>query len=187
MIRYSFKAFLVGVLLSFTSVIFAQQKITVLDETSGFPIHDVQVSIIFTDSNFIKRNTKQDKNTIGVEQYFTNKKGKFLNVGERGGQISGGQKQRIGIARAIYRKHKLLILDESTSALDSFTEKSILNNLKILCKEEGMTIILISHRLRTLKICDEIFFIENGQLKAHDNFENLCEKSENFRNLIIDQ
>ena len=77
MIRYSFKAFLVGVLLSFTSVIFAQQKITVLDETSGFPIHDVQVSIIFTDSNFIKRNTKQDKNTIGVEQYFTNKKGKF--------------------------------------------------------------------------------------------------------------
>ena len=77
MIRYSFKAFLVGVLLSFTSVIFAQQKITVLDETSGFPIHDVQVSIIFTDSNFIKRNAKQDKNTIGVEQYFTNKKGKF--------------------------------------------------------------------------------------------------------------
>ena len=50
-----------------------------------------------------------------------------------------------------------------------------------------MTIILISHRLRTLKICDEIFFIENGQLKDHDNFENLCEKSENFRNLIIDQ
>ena len=77
MIRYSFKAFLVGVLLSFTSVVFAQQKITVLDETSGFPIHDVQVSIIFSDSNFIKGNTKQDKNTIGVEQYFTNKKGKF--------------------------------------------------------------------------------------------------------------
>mgnify|MGYP001162972125 CR=1 FL=1 len=58
MIRYSFKAFLVGVLLSFTSVVFAQQKITVLDETSGFPIHDVQVSIIFSDSNFIKGNTK---------------------------------------------------------------------------------------------------------------------------------
>ena len=76
MIRYSFKAFLVGVLLSFTSVVFAQQKITVLDETSGFPIHDVQVSIIFTDSNFIKGNTKQDKNIIGVKQYFTNKKGK---------------------------------------------------------------------------------------------------------------
>lgn len=117
----------------------------------------------------------------------SNKKGKFLNVGERGGQISGGQKQRIGIARAIYRNHSLLILDESTSALDSYTERSILNNLKILCKEEGMTIILISHRLRTLKICDEIFFIENGELKANDNFENLCEKSENFRNLIIDQ
>ena len=110
----------------------------------------------------------------------SNKKGKFLNVGERGGQISGGQKQRIGIARAIYRNHRLLILDESTSALDSYTEKFILNNLKRLCKEEGMTIILISHRLRTLKICDEIFFIENGQLKAHDNFENLCEKSENL-------
>ena len=49
-----------------------------------------------------------------------------------------------------------------------------------------MTIILISHRLRTLRICDEIFFIEKGSLEANGNFETVYEKSENFRNLLID-
>ena len=99
----------------------------------------------------------------------SNEKGKFLNVGERGGKISGGQKQRIGIARAIYRKHKLLILDESTSALDAYTENCVLNNLKKLCQEEDTTIILISHRLKTLKKCDEIFFIEDGRFRLYQS------------------
>ena len=141
----------------------------------------------FTNNSENKKFERAIKLSMLDDLVSSNKKGKFLNVGERGDQISGGQKQRIGIARAIYRNHKLLILDESTSALDSYTERSILNNLKKLCEEESMTIILISHRLRTLRICDEIFFIENGNLKSNGNFETLCEKSENFRNLIIDQ
>ena len=75
MIRDSFKAFLVGISLSFTSVFFAQQKITVLDETSGFPIHDVQVIIEYSGSNVMDP-IRQEKTTIdraGLEQYFTNK------------------------------------------------------------------------------------------------------------------
>ena len=79
MIRDSFKAFLVGISLSFTSVFFAQQKITVLDETSGFPIHDVQVIIEYSGSNVMDP-IRQEKSTIdraGLEQYFTNKKGRF--------------------------------------------------------------------------------------------------------------
>jgi len=78
-IRDSFKAFLVGISLSFTSVFFAQQKITVLDETSGFPIHDVQVIIEYSGSNVMDP-IRQEKTTIGragLEQYFTNKKGRF--------------------------------------------------------------------------------------------------------------
>ncbi len=150
---------------------------------------DLYQNITLENSNDNSENKKFDraiKLSMLNDLVSSNKKGKFLNVGERGDQISGGQKQRIGIARAIYRNHKILILDESTSALDSYTERAILNNLKILCQEESMTIILISHRLRTLRICDEIFFIENGSLKANGNFEALCEKSENFRNLLID-
>ena len=69
----------------------------------------------------------------------------------KGRENCGGQKQRIGLARALYRNHKLLILDESTSALDSYTESQIINNLKGICKQDKMTIILISHRLNTLK------------------------------------
>ena len=108
-------------------------------------------------------------------------------MGERGRRISGGQKQRIGIARAIYRNHKLLILDESTSALDSYTESRIIDNLKRLCREKDMTIVLISHRLRTLKNCDNIFFIDNGLLDSSGSYEQLLKNSEKFRKLLSNQ
>ena len=83
-------------------------------------------------------------------------------TGERGIRLSGGQRQRIGIARALYHKPKVLILDEATSALDNKTEKVVMDAVNNLNKE--ITIILIAHRLNTLKNCDVIFKLEKGQL-----------------------
>jgi ABC-type multidrug transport system fused ATPase/permease subunit len=83
-------------------------------------------------------------------------------VGERGVKLSGGQRQRIGIARALYHKPQILVLDEATSALDTKTENGVLNSLDQIYGK--MTILIIAHRIGTLKGCDKIIEIEKGSI-----------------------
>ena len=84
------------------------------------------------------------------------------SIGDYGNRISGGQRQRIAIARALYRKSSLLVLDESTSALDKDTEKDIIDLISNLSQK--MTIVMIAHRLSTLKICNKIYSVNNGMI-----------------------
>ena len=100
-------------------------------------------------------------------------------IGERGIRLSGGQRQRIGIARALYRKPQLLILDEATNALDNITEKKVMEAVYGLSK--NITIILIAHRLSTVKKCDTIFLIEKGKIKQKGTFDELIKVSESFK------
>ena len=88
------------------------------------------------------------------------------NVGDRGIKLSGGQRQRIAIARALYSKPEILILDEATSALDTETEAAVVGSINMLAKK--MTLIIIAHRLSTLKSCNRIFRIENGKAAEVD-------------------
>ncbi len=93
------------------------------------------------------------------------------HVGDRGAKLSGGQRQRLGIARAMFTKPKLLVLDEATSSLDGVTEADItdaVNNLK-----GGVTIIIIAHRLSTVRESDVIHYMSNGQLTNSGTFEEL--------------
>ena len=83
-------------------------------------------------------------------------------VGERGVRISGGQLQRIGIARALYNRPLILVLDEATSSLDIETEKKVMDGINQL--KGSMTIISISHRLSTVKDCDKIITLDNGKI-----------------------
>ena len=103
-------------------------------------------------------------------------------VGERGVRLSGGQSQRIGIARALYNETSLLVLDEATSALDYQTEKAVMKALRDVSKE--ITIIIIAHRLNTIKGCDKIFFLEKGQIKGEGNYDELVESNDSFRKFI---
>ncbi len=84
-------------------------------------------------------------------------------VGERGARLSGGQRQRIGIARALYKGAEVLVLDEATSALDDATESAVMKAIDSL--HDDVTILMVAHRLSTLKQCDVIFEIEEGSLK----------------------
>ena len=94
-------------------------------------------------------------------------KGFHTKVGERGVQLSGGQRQRIGIARALYRRPDILILDEATSALDIKTEQDIMTSIDGL--KGQLTIIIVTHRLITLKNCDDIYSIKEGKLTKEKN------------------
>ena len=81
-------------------------------------------------------------------------------IGDRGVKLSGGQRQRIGIARALYGNPQVLILDEATSALDNDTEKEVMNAIDSL--HGTRTLIVIAHRLTTIKKCDQIYEVGNG-------------------------
>ena len=99
-------------------------------------------------------------------------------VGERGVRLSGGQRQRIGIARALYHEPSVLIFDEATSALDNETEKVIMDEITNLSK--NLTILIVAHRLNTIKNCDNIFLLENGSIIKQGNFNELFVPNENF-------
>jgi ABC-type multidrug transport system fused ATPase/permease subunit len=104
-------------------------------------------------------------------------------VGERGVRLSGGQRQRIGIARALYHTPQVLILDEATSALDNLTEQAVMEAVHNIGHE--ITIILIAHRLSTVKACDTIFLLEKGLLKGQGTFEQLIRTNERFGELAM--
>lgn len=92
-------------------------------------------------------------------------------VGERGIRLSGGQRQRIGIARALYTNPKILILDEATSALDNETETAVMEAIEKL--KGSHTMIIIAHRLTTIRNCDEIYEIVDGKAIYRDKSEVL--------------
>ena len=102
----------------------------------------------------------------------------LTKIGERGIKLSGGERQRIGIARALYHNPQLLILDEATSALDDQTQQAVMDAIDNL--DKNLTIILIAHRLDTMKKCDKIILIENGEIKKEGKFEELIKSNKNF-------
>ena len=103
-------------------------------------------------------------------------------VGDNGIRLSGGQRQRIAIARAFYRESRLLILDEATSALDNTTESQVLKALSLINKK--LTILIIAHRLSTVRGCDCIYEFDKGRIKAEGSYENLIIKSDSFKKMI---
>ncbi|KAK6226325.1 abc multidrug transporter [Colletotrichum tabaci] len=99
--------------------------------------------------------------------------------GPNGSQLSGGQRQRIAIARALVRRPRLLLLDESTSALDAESERALQDGLERAAR--GITVIAIAHRLHTVRKADVIFVVEAGGVAAKGRHEELMEKSESYR------
>jgi HlyD family secretion protein len=100
-------------------------------------------------------------------------------IGERGVRLSGGQRQRIGIARALYRRAKLLVLDEATSSLDGIAESIIEDAIGELAGK--ITVVIIAHRLTTVRRCGLIHLMEGGRIVASGTYEQLMRDNATFR------
>jgi ATP-binding cassette subfamily C protein len=105
------------------------------------------------------------------------------NVGENGVRLSGGQRQRIAIARALYRSPQLLVFDEATSALDNATEAELTAAIDSLAGER--TLVIIAHRLTTVRSCDRIFLLKDGLVADSGTYDELLNRSAEFRRLSL--
>jgi ATP-binding cassette subfamily B protein len=116
---------------------------------------------------------------------FIESRGKAYNelVGERGIRLSGGQRQRIGIARALYKPASVLIFDEATSSLDNATEQAVMESIENLNRD--LTILIIAHRISTVKRCDQIIELAQGKVVAQGSYEQLLEQSHSFRGMAL--
>ncbi|TQE98554.1 MAG: ABC transporter ATP-binding protein [Spiribacter salinus] len=100
-------------------------------------------------------------------------------VGERGVRLSGGQRQRIGIARALYHDPSVLVFDEATSALDNMTEQAVMEAIEAL--HHRKTVILIAHRLSTVRECDQVVLLEKGRVVGEGSFTELQSTNSRFQ------
>lgn len=104
-------------------------------------------------------------------------------IGERGIRLSGGQRQRLGIARALYRNAQMIVFDEATSSLDNATEWAVMEAIHELSNR--MTVVLIAHRLSTVRDADIIFEIGKGRIIASGTFDELMNTSASFRSMTM--
>lgn len=139
----------------------------------GLPAHEIDLEAV-----------KQAAEVASLDGFVMNKlpEGYETIVGERGVRLSGGQRQRIGIARAIYHKPKVLILDEATSALDNLTEEAVMESLNKI--DHDITVIMIAHRLTTIKNCDHVYLLENGRIVDEGTFSDLMHNNKTFSAMV---
>jgi ABC-type multidrug transport system fused ATPase/permease subunit len=120
------------------------------------------------DINKVKESASKAQIANTIEQM---ENGYMTSVGERGVRLSGGQRQRIGIARALYKNADVIVFDEATSALDGATENFVMDEIEKL--SENLTIIIVAHRLSTLKKCDMIIEINNKGIRKIGNYDQM--------------
>ena len=110
-------------------------------------------------------------------------KGIDTKVGESGIKLSGEQKERVAMARALLRNSNIIIFDESTSSLDNFAQNDIKKSIDGL--KGKSTIVIVAHRLSTIKDVDKIFFLDNGKIVDSGTFDDLFEKNEKFKTMFL--
>ena len=105
-------------------------------------------------------------------------------IGEKGKTLSGGQKQRIAIARALVRDPRILLLDEATSALDAENEHQVQQAIDGLISKKDLTVILIAHRLSTVRDADKIIVLKKGEIVEEGSHNELIAMNGAYKRLI---
>ena len=148
-------------------VAYIPQNIFIIDDTISRNIA-LGVPDDLVDHAMLINSIKQSKLAVLIKQM---PEGVNTLLGESGIQLSGGQRQRIALARAFYHNREILVMDEATSALDTETESEIVNEIKLL--KGNKTLIVIAHRLSTVKHCDYIYKIDKGKIVKKGNYESV--------------
>ena len=177
-------------------------------EIDGIDIHNVklaelrsQVSLAFEES-FLFSNSARENISLGSDEASQEqvenaaliaRAHEFIaqlpesyetKVGERGYGLSGGQRQRIALARAILRQPRILILDDALSAVDASTEEEIRNELKQVMS--NMTTLIITNRVPTIELCDEVIFLEKGKVRGQGSHNKLIEEIQSYKSLFLE-
>ena len=173
-------------ILSKSRLISFQEKIMYVSQNNFILDSNFLHNILFGNSNSKKNKAKllksaKDANLLDV---INSKPNKWLfKVGDRGSMLSGGQKQRISLARGFFKNASVLVLDEATNALDNVKEKEVLRT--VWDYRPSLTVIIVAHRLSTVKDCDEIIVLEKGKIVGQDTYSNLIEKNKYFKKLAL--
>jgi ATP-binding cassette subfamily B protein len=177
-------------------------------EIDGIDIHNVkldelrsQISLAFEES-FLFSNSARENISLGSDEASQEeienaaliaRAHEFIaqlpesyetKVGERGYGLSGGQRQRIALARAILRKPRILILDDALSAVDASTEEEIRSELQQVMS--NMTTLIITNRVPTIELCDEVIFIEDGQVRGQGRHNKLIKEIQSYKSLFLE-
>ena len=139
----------------------------------AFGIESSEVDLKKVKESILAANLSNKINTLS--------EGLKTEIGDNGLKFSGGERQRMAIARALYFEKDIIVFDEATSAVDSLTEKEIIKSIKRLKKKK--TIIIIAHRVSTLKICNKIYLLSNGKISGSGSYKYLLEKNKYFQKL----
>jgi ATP-binding cassette, subfamily B, bacterial PglK len=154
---------------------YVPQDIYIIDDT-------IENNIAFGKSTFDQNKIKNAAVISEIDEFIqTLPLGYKTIVGERGVRLSGGQRQRLGIARALYDDPKVIVFDEATSALDGDTESLIMKAISNLSQKK--TIIMIAHRVTTLKGCDIIYILDKGKIVNSGSYGDLLNSDKKFKSL----
>ena len=163
---------------------FHPNKTNITESTSNRPFTQDEhgKNIVFdnkaTDAEIIKV-----LKLVSLEKYYQHlEKGLDTELGERGIKMSGGERQRVALARLFFEESSIVILDEATSALDNITEKEVMTNIMTNAKDK--TLIIIAHRLETIKSVDKILVLSSGEIKEEGTYQELLNKKNYFYNLV---
>ncbi|MUL09193.1 ABC transporter ATP-binding protein [Aliivibrio fischeri] len=159
------------------NISYVPQSVSLLDSTIA---ENIAFGVDYSEIDWNKVNKAVELSCLNdLIDSFPN--GLDSQLGENGIQISGGQRQRISIARALYAESDILIFDEATSALDGITENQIMESIEKLSGKK--TIVMIAHRLKTIKNCDRIYFMKKGKIVDEGSYKYLMENNAHFREM----
>lgn len=180
-IRFDHEAYHLGEVSYTSQVGYVPQDVFLIDDTI---VGNIALGASEQDLDLVK--VEQACQIAQIDDFIRGlPEGYNTHIGQMGVKLSGGQRQRLGIARALYFSPTLLVLDEATSALDSQTELKFLEALKQ--KSNVRFIIMIAHRLASIKHCDLIYYLQDGQVASAGSFEALKQGSDEFRALTQQQ
>lgn len=134
------------------------------------------------DKKISGKKIKEVLKLVCLEKFISHlENGLDTELGEKGIRMSGGERQRVALARLFFDDSKIIILDEATSAMDNITEKEVMEN--ILKRLKNKTIIIIAHRLETIKDVDNIFVLKDGKILEEGTYKELLQENTYFKEL----